>query len=696
MHTELILQQLSIVHFKGIRHLTIDFNPTSHDIYGDNGAGKTTVADAIHWLLRGKNSVGEADFGIKPLDKQGKRLDKTQPDITGTFLLNERKLVLRHCLEEKWEKTKGADVAELKGNTHKYFVDGAPYTATEYKAFIDRIANDTVFPLITNPLFFNSDKLMPWQKRRELLLEIAGDITNEELAKSEPAFAPLVAILTNKTVAKYKAEVNANKKTIREQLDAIPQRVDEVRRSMPDENDYSVIETAIAEKDAAITEIDEQLTNATAAAQHFTETVRQHQASVRTLKLRRDELVSEIKECRRKSYQEGDKELLEKQRQISKIEQELASIQNSLDSLTSKIAVVRANIANAEKRKQTIFQQMEQGREAWKVLNAETLKFDENDFHCPACHQPLPEDDIMETKTTMEKTFKDAKAKKLAENVEKGKALKQEFDGLNDQIANWQREIGTAEQMVEVRTQEKEMHSKDYDKLVEAIRDLKLLPTEPQQAIEDVITNDPRYIKLTDEIEALEKEAPKEDGDQAQDLRDRKRTLQSEKEVLSQQLADKGLREKAEARVKELLQQEKDLASQLSELEGKENLIERFTKAKIESLTERVNSRFEIVRFKMFDYTMTGGVENTCEVMVDGVPYSDLNTAARINAGIDVINVLCEHCKVRVPIIIDNRESCVNIIDTNSQVINLRVKEGVKVLETHAATRSQKQGQLSL
>ncbi|WP_319001311.1 hypothetical protein [Clostridium estertheticum] len=59
--------------------------------------------------------------------------------------------------------------------------------------------------------------------------------------------------------------------------------------------------------------------------------------------------------------------------------------------------------------------------------------------------------------------------------------------------------------------------------------------------------------------------------------------------------------------------------------------------------------------------------------MVQGIPFNDANTASQINAGIDIINTLSSYYEVEVPLFIDNRESINQLIETDSQVINLVV-----------------------
>lgn len=86
-----------------------------------------------------------------------------------------------------------------------------------------------------------------------------------------------------------------------------------------------------------------------------------------------------------------------------------------------------------------------------------------------------------------------------------------------------------------------------------------------------------------------------------------------------------------------------------------------------------INNKFKYVSFKLFDTQVNGGLNETCEALINGVPFSNANTASQINAGLDIINALSSHYSVQAPIFIDNRESVNKLIDTDSQIINLIV-----------------------
>jgi uncharacterized protein YdcH (DUF465 family) len=156
-------------------------------------------------------------------------------------------------------------------------------------------------------------------------------------------------------------------------------------------------------------------------------------------------------------------------------------------------------------------------------------------------------------------------------------------------------------------------------------------------------------------------------------LKNQKAGIQSEIYDLQVALGKKEVIDRGKARIKELLAEEKKLSQQISDLEKQEFAMEAFTRSRMDMVQSRINGKFKLVRFRMFSQLINGGIEECCDCMVQGVPFSDVNSAGKIQAGIDVINTLSKHYGITAPIWIDNRESTNTIPATQSQIINLVV-----------------------
>ena len=151
-------------------------------------------------------------------------------------------------------------------------------------------------------------------------------------------------------------------------------------------------------------------------------------------------------------------------------------------------------------------------------------------------------------------------------------------------------------------------------------------------------------------------------------------------ELLKNQLRLEDQIKESQKRIEQLSNEERTIAQSIASLERTQFLIETLNRSMVDLLETKVNSLFSLVKFKMFEIQINGGENEVCICTVNGVNYSDLNTAMQINAGLEIINVLNQFHNVYGPIFIDRRESVVKLIETNSQIINLIVSEGDKKL----------------
>jgi DNA repair exonuclease SbcCD ATPase subunit len=96
---KLLIKKISLEWFKGITTLDINFVDTTTIIKGRNGAGKSTIADALSWLLFGKNAKGETTFGIKTRDSQGNDIPHKDHTVTAVFLVDGKEVTLSRTLK---------------------------------------------------------------------------------------------------------------------------------------------------------------------------------------------------------------------------------------------------------------------------------------------------------------------------------------------------------------------------------------------------------------------------------------------------------------------------------------------------------------------------------------------------------------------------------------------------------------------
>lgn len=295
-----------------------------------------------------------------------------------------------------------------------------------------------------------------------------------------------------------------------------------------------------------------------------------------------------------------------------------------LEKEHDKLALEEAK-KNIEKLKDLV----EKAREEWQEVHKEQYQ---GDFKCPTCGQDLLPDQIEKTMAN----FNKKKSEKLANIEEKAKDLKIKIEECEKLIA-----------IYEV----KEYKEED-------------LPTEPIRLQEIDKELDEAKAKLSDFS-----------LDDKKDLLEKKDSLNADLEEINKKLSLQGQNEKIDERIKELEGQEKELAKAYEEQQRIIYLCEEYTKAYVDLVSDKINDSFDLVKFKLFENQINGGITETCEATFKGVPYSDLNNAAKINAGLDVINSLSDKLDLKVPIFIDNAESVNELIKTDTQLVRLVVSK---------------------
>lgn len=226
------LLKLTLKNFKGIRDFSLEANGRNVDIWGDNATGKTTIFDAFTWLLYDKDSKNKKDFELKTLDENNSPIHNLNHEVEGFFEVNGKQIILKKVFAEKWTKKRGSATEEFTGHTTDYFVDGVPVKKNEYDGKIAEIANEEIFKLLTNPTYFNEH--LHWQERRMILLEICGDIADDEVIASDPSLSELPEILQGRKLEDHRKVIQAKRTEINKELEKIPIRIDETHRSLPD------------------------------------------------------------------------------------------------------------------------------------------------------------------------------------------------------------------------------------------------------------------------------------------------------------------------------------------------------------------------------------------------------------------------------------------------------------------------------
>lgn len=629
------LNKISIRNFKGIKELDIDFNGKNTNIYGDNATGKTSIFDAFLWALFNKNSAGKSDFSYKPFDKNGQEIHFLNTEVQLELSINGITKILKKASTENWVKKRGNAQQVYEGNVSSYWIDEVPVKLSEYQRIITDIIPEQKFKMITNPLFFNTQ--MSPDEQRTVISSIAeiNNLTNEELMKQNEEFTWLCEKLNGHSVEDFIKIVKQTLKKLNDELEEIPSRIDEINRTMINVTDE---ELSAANSTISACQIQKDLINK--SINDVKERAKQNSETIQLLSIKENELLELKKSIYKEKNADVEKARVDLEIKINESENNIKILNNKKEMLERNISTRKTNI--------------EQLRKNFDVENEKEF-VDSNNYICPVCNREFENKDEMQN--VAKEKFMSLKRKTLEEINIQGKAL-------TDLVQADEKEL--VEISEEITKIENELPSLKIQ--VETLKDKEINYSE-----------DDRYMILEQEIENLKEQVNaiviEKTSDKEEKLQELENKIESSKTVI----AKKDAQIKAEERIKELLENEKVLADKIQEQEKYREAVEEFSKYKINLLEEKINQNFEIVKFKLFEQQINGGMKEVCYATVDGVPFSDLNSAMKINAGLDIIKTLSNFYDVQAPIFIDNKETVNKLINIETQLITLIVSSDEKL-----------------
>lgn len=665
----IILKSLHIENFKGIKSLEVNFsNKTS--IKGQNAAGKTTIFDAFTWLLFNKNSAGEEKFNIRPLDKDGNRIDNVEIKVVGVLDVEGKEVMLSKVQKQNWVKKRGTNTVTLQGNPNSYEIDGYPKSEADFKAYVSELSqSEDMFKLLTNPQYFSSLK---WKDQRDILMKLVSETSDVELAKTDGKYAPLINELekapsTDDIRAKFSKALTEWKKNQAE----IPVRIDEAEKSK--------VDVDVAEQELLKTDLERQIKE-----------IELHMKSsskvIDDLEQQKFEFQFEVNDCKRKANESLIKErrslddrkdeatikFNDLHKQITKLESEIVEKKKRIPTLESE---------KAELGKQYMSEKEKTFDETPYLFDESKWKFDESTTVCSLCGQRLPEDKIEQLKTD----FEEKKAKAKEDAAERLKTIRESFN--NQKVAELNRiaSLGTDKKSeIEIMKSDIEDAEKKLPELREQETEqikiknecIKKLSELPEEA--DLSTNeDYKSLMKKDTDLQSQIDSARANSIDTSELESKKLELESALEDAKIIIAQATKNVEIDERIAQLQAEQKEIGQKVADQEQMLYLLESFIRYKLDKVSDSINSHFKTVNFKLFEMQLNGGMKDCCECTVNGVPYSTLNSGHRIVAGLDIIHSLSELYGVSVPIFVDNAESLneFNVPDMDAQLILLSVSE---------------------
>lgn len=648
---KIILKSLTLTNFRG-ENRTTEFNPDETTIFGRNKLGKSRHFDAFLWLLFGKDKEGRDNYEIKTRIK-GEELHEVECSVVGVLDIDGSEVTLKRELSEKWVKPRGETERILKGNETLCWWNNVPVQVGEYNNRVKAIIDENVFKMITNPKHFFGLK---WQDQRDMLFQIVGTVSDQEIANTKAEFVALLDKLSGKSLADFKAELSARKKRLKSELNEIQPRIDQTQKLMPKVSNFAELDKELEQLDAKIAELDGSIHTETEKIKKHNEDLIKRENKIAELHIARQRVVLDAKS-------KAEQEVLEANAKRNDIIRQLEQEKRAMEGCESDVNNATRQCETCFSESESIDKELETLRSKWHEENAKEYR-GETTCHC--CGQELPEAMITKAKEIWNKS----KIQTLEEISNKGKTLKERKESIEKAYS----EAKMDQEHAKNKIREHFFKIKELNAELSSIQEAKAKEIIPADLEE--------YVSLSNEIDQLTKV---QDYDKqvirekcsTDALEARKRELVCERDNVKSQLSNRDRIAECENQISKLHERGNELAQQIADAEREEYTIAQFNKAKIEDSEKRINELFQSVKFKLSDYNIEDYKKENpiecCIPIVDGVYYSTSNTASQVNAGLDIINVMSQFFGITAPIFIDNREGVNDIIPTQGQIINLVV-----------------------
>ena len=641
--TEIKINRMVLENFKCHKSLKLDFDGGNASIYGDNASGKTSIYDALTWLLFGKDSHGngEKNIEIKPLDANGEVRDHDALTAVEAVLdVNGEEVVLRRTYKEVWSTKRGSSQATYDGNTSEYYVNGVPCKRNAFQDEVNKLVDEDTFRLLTSVSHFADG--ISWQERRAVLFKVAGVMDDAQILATNDAFVPLVESMGRLSLEDYKKKLLAEKKKFTGAKTEIPARISECQKTI---EDIEGIDFSAAQADVdALTAKKDEINSQILALDH------DNAAEQKSLAIREAQLELSSLEAENKAYRD--------RQTVSSVD--VHALNMRVTSLNIQLTRKRNELSNENSHIVDLDKRIAESRAAWMSVNGETF----TGGTCVSCGQQLPADKLQKA----QEAFETSKKNRLSDIEESANYHKQQKALAEERLTNLQEEIKQIEaEIAELQAQ------------ITAAEAAKVDPKDMAD-----------YVKRKADIQARIEQLNSELFEINSGTANLKRKLRQEVSDLSGQISEKmgllstkNLLEYSRKRVQELREDAKNAAECLEAIEKMLFLIDEYSRYKTQFVEESINGLFRIARFRLFREQANGGIEDRCDVVHDGVPYISVNNGMKINLGIDIINTLSAAYGVRVPLFVDNAESVTNLEKCGSQVIRLVVSENDKELRVN-------------
>lgn len=634
------LLKLTLENFKGHGLRVVEFSPTVTRVYGANGTGKTSLFDSFCWMLWAKDSddrtqSGNVSFYPFDPDKQGEVLHNVVVKVEAVVEIDGAQHVLCRTMQEKWTTPNGTELPRFTGNETKLYIDGLAVKANQFDAFVKENINPEMFKLTSNPWYFPT---LHWKEQRRILMELVGDISNDDVLAADASLEPLRNELANRKPEDCKKLWQQQQKAAVKDLEKTVLLINENRKHLPQiENEADVKAELEAQRLVLMKPLEKAMQE---KADILSGTaISKKQAEAKVLESKLDVIRAEQREkiaAVRKPFDE-----------------QIAALEAEAKTAAETVKPYRQTVVNLDNAIRENEEKLKVLQDSWQAVDAEEF----NDI-CPCCHRPYPPEQIADQRAA----FNRSKAERLEKIEADGNAL---FDKNEENKAQRDAAMKEVQRLSKLDLEMPDKRSEIMKQREEAVQALP--PMENRQD----------WFEASEDLKRINHEIEELHIDVKLKLMDAEKAIESAQKPVGDidvRLAEIKAAETTRALITDYTRQQQTLREQHDELALKLSLIKKFDEIKAVMTTEKVKAILPGMDFKLFNYNNTNeGYTETCELVKDGKPYANLSNGEKIAVGCELIAAISKHYGVSNPVWIDNAEATTKHLETNGQAILLRV-----------------------
>ena len=629
--TEVLLKKISLKNYMGAENVEVDFSEKT-EIRGKNRCGKSTLMNAYFDVMTGKFANGAAPTNICPVDENGEEKPVKEIERAVTLKINEIEHEIRKVTKRKYRR------GVFVGNETVYMLDGVPAKSAEVNDFLASIAPPETVAMCSNASVFFSALKKSTADARKAIEGLSG-FEVERFCKENAEYQSVYEMTAGKKTEDVLKQLKKRLSAENGELDRLNVELDYEQRRL-DRSDDSELQKLESEKVTIIGNID--------SMKNLKEALNVSIDRYSFLLSHIEKLKGELSEIEKEQTKtQGER--------ISAINEELAVLDKEISRKTTELTESNTKLQNNK-----IFLAFKKMK--LMDLVKERLRLKNADFIasgvCRVCGQPLPEERTEEDRERFEK--------EREENI-----------GLTESA------ISSAEHKIEEVEEKISLHSKKIEEITAFISEKKKrveeISSEKEKILSDMkFSETDEYKRISEELEKSETEAARlfESTDLWRQVTER---ISNYKADLSQKESEiKAIirdTENTEKRIDLLKESVKDQAQKTADVERQIDMLQDFSISKNAALENMVNSRFEFIKLKMSEETLSGDIKETLRINVNGVDYfNGLNHGDRILAEIFLLKGLQDMNGIKLPIWIDDTESLDEnrIPDVKRQLIVIR------------------------